>query len=225
MEEAALRKLISASLGLAFLAAFTMANAANAATILTMGQTLTSTEVVTERVAGGQTILTTGSLPTAAPISVLISSIGGAPASVPAFETFTLTSNSVASPGALTLGGFSGTITFTATIGGPTILVAAVTNGTLSLNTVGGGGFLGDTVFSGYAGAIQAQVGGPPVSGSSSLSFSNVSGPISSGFTAQNSGTFSANVIPEPASLVSGGLAALAGLGLFGARRLRAAKA
>jgi len=230
MEEAALRKLIRASLSLAFLAAFSLANAANAATILVYGQNATQTEVVTEGVSGGQTFLTSGPVPptTASPINVSTTSLGVlAPppgGSILSTVLINLVSNQVASPGATSLGGFSGTITL-ASVGPPAVpqLTATITNGTLTLNTTGGATFLGDTTFSGLNPAIVAQIGGTTAFGSTALSFSNVNGTLLSGFTAQNGGTFSGEV-PEPMSLVSASNAGLAGVGLFGFRRLRPSK-
>jgi len=230
MEEAALRKLISATLGLAFLAAFSLANAANAATILVYGQNATQTEVVSEGVSGGRTFLTSGPGPvtTATPISVSTTSLGVlAPppgGAILSTANIDLRSNLVAAPGAMSLGGFFGTITL-ASVGPPSTpqLTATVTNGTLTLNTTGGATFLGDAVFTGLNGAIVAQIGGTSAFGSASLSFSNVNGNLLSGFTAQNGGTFS-GVVPEPMSLVSASIAGFAGVGLFGFRRLRSSK-
>jgi len=124
----------------------------------------------------------------------------------------------------MSLGGFFGTITL-ASVGPPSTpqLTATITNGTLTLNTTGGATFLGDAAFTGLNGAIVAQIGGTSAFGSASLSFSNVNGTLLSGFTAQNSGTFS-GVVPEPMSLVSATIAGFAGVGLFGFRRLRSSK-
>jgi len=226
MEEAALRKLIRASLSLAFLATFTLASTANAATILGYSQTAPTTEVVTERIVGTTTQLITGTGATATPISILIGNIGGQTTSQAAFVNFTLTSPNVASPGATSLGGFSGVINITLTQAPvPTILTSTISNGTLTLGPNGTASLLADSVFTGYppGGAIALQVGGPPAFGGTTLGFSNVSGPLT-GFTANNVGTFS-TAVPEPMSLVSGSIAVLAGVGVFGYRRLRPSKA
>jgi len=230
MEEAALRKLISATLGLAFLAAFSLANTGNAATILQFGQ-FNPNDVITETVAGGVTTLTSGVGPTPLPIQVSLTNVGGVtfPAgSQLAFETFTLTSNSVAAPGATTLDGFSGVIQFSLTPGGVSVLTATVSNGILNVTGQAGTFSTGNTVFTGYTpitSQIAQQVGGPPSFGGTALGFSNITtGSIATGFSAQNSGTFSA-AVPEPASVVSGGIAVLAGVGLVGLRRIRPSKA
>jgi hypothetical protein len=226
MEEAALRKLIRATLSLAFVAAFSLASTANAATILGYTQT-NPNDVVTERVVGATTVLTTGSGPAATFISILIGNIGGQSASQGAFVSFTLTAPGVASPGATSLNGFTGVIQISLTPGGSSILTATTSNGILTVNTgAGTAGLQADTIFSGYppGGAIATQVGGPPSFGGSSLSFSNVTGTVATGFTAQHSATFS-SVVPEPISLVSGSIAVLAGVGVFGFRRLGILKA
>jgi len=230
MEEAALRNRIRVSLSLAFLAAFSLANAANAATILIYGQQTGQTEVVTEGVSGGRTFLTSGPVPPtdATPITVTTTSLGilAPPPGGGILSTalINLSSNLVASPGATSLGGFTGTITL-ASVGPPSTpqLTATITNGTLTLNATGGASFLGDAVFTGLNGAIVAQIGATTASGAASLAFSNVSGSLLSGFTAQNSGNFS-TIVPEPMSLVSASIAGFAGVGLFGFRRLRSSK-
>jgi hypothetical protein len=220
-----LRKLIRATLGLAFLATFTLASTANAATILGYSQTLPTTETVTERIVGTTTVLTTGGT-TASPIQILIGNLGGQSVSIGAFVNFTLTSALTASPGATSLGGFSGVITISpSNTLTPTILIATISNGTLTLGPNGTASLLADTVFTGYppGGAIATQVGGPPAIGGTTLGFSNVTGSLA-GFTANNVGTFS-TAIPEPMSLVPGSIAILSGVGVFGYRRLRPSKA
>jgi hypothetical protein len=232
MEEAALRNLIRASLSLAFLAAFSLANAADAATILVYGQNATQTEVVTEGVVGGRTFLTSGPLPPqdATPISVSTTSLGilAPPPTGPILSTalINLSSSLVAAPNALSLGGFSGTITLTSATGTPQLTATVQNNsGVLTLNTSGGASFLADVVFTNLNGAIVTQLGGATTAfGAASLSFSNVNGTLLSGFQASNGGTFS-TVVPEPTSLISGSIAVLAGVGAFGFRRLRPSKA
>jgi len=223
-----LRKLISATLGLAFLAAFSLANNANAATILTYGQIAAGIEVVNLQVQGTQTLLRSGPSGAASPISVRVDSNGGNPAGFPALETINLVSTNVASPGATSLGGFSGTITYVDPGTGNSVLNVAISNGVFTLQGAGAGSLLADAMFTGYpaGGAIATQVGGPPTTGAASLSFNNITSGGLAGFTAQNSGGgFNTGIIPEPASLVSGGIGLLAGVVLFGAQRRRAAKA
>jgi hypothetical protein len=223
-----MQKMLSRVLAVAFLATLTLANSAGAATILVFGQS-NAADDITERVVGATTQLISGSGTTATAIPVSITNLGGITppgGAIAAFETFTLTSPSVAGAGATSLDNFSGTIQFSQTPGGVSILTATITNGLLTLTGTSGTFSTGTSVFTNLNGAIIAQLGGATTAtGGSALAFSNVSGTIASGFTAQNSGDFAANPIPEPASLISGSFAVLAGLGLFGLRRFKASKA
>jgi len=226
MEEAALRKLISATLGLAFLAAFSLANTGNAETILIFGQPGGTTDVITERVANGVTTLTTGSGPTASFIPVTITNLGGITpqgGSISAFESFTLTSPTAPGAGATSLDNFSGNIQFSQTPGGVSILTVNLTNGLLTQTGNAATFSSGNSTFTNLNPAIVAQIGGTTGFGGTSLAFSNVVGSIPTGFTAQNAGNF-ATAVPEPISLVSGSIAFLTGVGFFGVRRFRAAQ-
>jgi hypothetical protein len=206
---------------IALLASFALlAHEAGAATILIFGQT-NSTDVITESISGSTVTLTSGAGGTAVSIPASITNIGGVTplgGSLSGFETFTLTSTT--GPG-----GYSGTIVFSqlANGGGLPILTATVTGGLLTLNGGAAGFTANNTVFSNVNPAILAQVGLPTFAGSTSLSFVNLT-PTSNGFTAQNSGLFS-SAVPEPASIVSGCIAVLAGLGCLGVRRIRASAA
>ena len=221
-----MQKMINGVLVFTFLAAFALANSANAATILIFGQQST-TDVVTERVVGTTTVLTSGPGTTASAIPVSITSLGGVTppgGSILGFETFTLTSPTVASAGATSLDNFSGTIQISQTAGGVSVLTGTVTNGLLTLTGTAGTFSSGSTTFTNLSPAIVAQIGATSGTGGSALSFSNVTGTIPTGFTAQNAGNFS-TAVPEPASLVSGSIALLVGAGFFGFRRLKASKA
>jgi hypothetical protein len=190
---------------------------AGAATILIFGQT-SNTDVVTETISGSTVTLTTG--PLGIPIS--ITNIGGLTppgGSLAGFETFTLTSTT--GPG----GSFSGTIVISPLPGGagtPPGLTAAVTGGLLTVSGNTASFLSPTTTFSNLNPAIIAQIGLTNPPGSTSLSFNNLTF-TSTGFTAQNSGLFAA--VPEPASIVSGCIAVLAGLGCFGARPFMASAA
>jgi hypothetical protein len=203
---------------IAGLASLALANSVGAATILQFNQ-VSPNDVVTETISGGTITLATGLGTVGTPIPASYGNIGGQVPPVTGFETFTLTSTTG-------LGGFSGTITFTT--GATLQLTDVLTNGLLTIN--GGAATLSSSNSSftfPAGGAISTQIAagtGTSAFGSSALSFSNVTFTGTTGGTAQNSGTFS-TAVPEPASLVSGGLALLAGLGYFGVRRFKTSRA
>jgi len=128
MEEAALRKLIRATLSLAFVAAFSLANTTNAASILSFGINAPGTKTATATTTGtGQTTITTNSASIPGSFPVSITTIGnvnlGPLQTINARETFGVPigagSTGITSVGAATLSGnqiqqnFSGTISYT----------------------------------------------------------------------------------------------------------------
>jgi hypothetical protein len=219
------------ALAIASLAWLAMAMPASSATILTYAQQ-NNTDVVKTTVAAGVTTFSTGAAPGANPINVQITTLGGVPAPPNTFvpETFSFTSSAAVtgSGGNFTQGGFSGSFTF----GGQ--LVANIANGVLSTQT-GPGGTTGsfessNVTFSTLGGGILSQLGNPILSqltGTISISLNSFNqNPLGSiVFTAQNAGLITANVIPEPASVVMASVAVVAGLGCFGLRRFKASRA
>jgi hypothetical protein len=212
---------------------------AGSITVLQFGQA-NPNDVVTATESAGMTSLSTAGNTDGSNVSipVLITNFLGTPVvSIPAFETFV----GVHSVGADTVAGgqvfqsFVGTIVFSSLPGGlgSDFLTATFTNPSLA------------GVTSGTLGGAQAQLSaaGPPQSlvlmssfepagfanpTSMTLGFSNVSPALADmsadhsihSFTAQNAGTFSASVVPEPSSIVLGGLAAL-GMAPLAIRRQR----
>jgi len=235
MEETALRKLIRASLGLAFLATFTLASTTNAASIVefsqaTPGNTITSTN------SGNITTLSTTST-----TSVLVSKLVGLtppPPGTQYVETFTFTSNTAptGSGGNITQTGFAGSFSYT--LGGVTQVAGNVANGILTtVTTPGGGGTTvnfntSDVTFTAIAPAILTQAFGPTppplpsIDGTYQLTLTPSPSPTTSlNFTASAGGIITAQVVPEPTSVVMASMALVAGLGCVGVRRFKASRA
>src|SRR4051794_2127165 len=120
MEEAALRNLIRATLSLAFVAAFSLANTTNAASLVEFSQATPGTTTIQSVNVGNNTTLST-----LAPTNVDVSKIGGLPVSggvLQYIETFSFTSTTPPSgtDGNITQGGFGnvvGTGTFSYSLG------------------------------------------------------------------------------------------------------------
>jgi len=218
-------------LALASLALLAMSTSASSATILVFGQSNTSTDIVTATNAGGLTTFSSGPGIPAAPITVGVTNIGGVtpPPGTTLPETFSFTSTApvTGSAGNFSQGGFNGTFSF------GTQVVGSVTGGILD-TTSGPNGATGsfqatNVTFTTLGPAILAQLGIPGIvpglGGTLSFSLVLTSVPTSLNFTAQNSGLVTANVIPEPASLVMASLSVVAGLGCFGVRRFKASRA
>jgi len=224
-------KLSPIRLAFTALASLALATSADAATILVFGQSNTSTEVVTSTATGGTTTFSSGPGVPATPITVGVTNIGGVtpPPGTTLPETFSFTSSQAVtgSAGNFTQGGFSGTFSFGNQI------VGTLTGGVLTTTTGPAGStgsFLANNVtFTTLGAGILAQLGNPPlnlVNGTIAISLANISfSGTSISFTAQNSGLVTANVIPEPASIVMAGMAVVAGLGGMGLRRIKAARA
>jgi len=217
--------------GLALLA---MTTSANSATILIYGQSNASTEVVTSTTGVGGTTFHTGPDGVAVPITVGVTSLGGAtpPGGTTLQETFNFTSSAPVSGsgGNFTQGGFSGSFSFGNQV------IGTLSNGTLStqFGTNGTtGSFQSSNVsFTTLGLAILNQLGIPAsgVSGiggtlSMSLGTFSPSAITSLNFSARNGGQFDASAIPEPASVVMASISVIAGLGCFGLRRFYASRA
>jgi len=243
MEEAALRKLIRATLSLAFLATFTLANTANAAMILSFGLGTGGGNKIATDTGTTSTTLTTSSSTLGTSVPVNITTIGNITLNplqtIAARETFT----GVTSTGAATVTNgvisqaFSGTISYT-DIANPATnyLTITFTNGFLRGNLGGNTASLsGDNTVPGSTVTFTStdarvipfltdpirsfEIGMTGLTTPLALSGVSGAGTID-GFTATNeSGNVSSSVVPEPTSVVMASTAVLVGLGCFKWRR------
>jgi len=234
MEETALRKLIGASLGLAFLAAFTLASTTNAAPILDFGQSSGANTVTSSNTGNNTTFSTTGT-------TVGVTALAGVAPPTPTnfTETFNFTSSQapVGSDGNIAQGGFNGAFSYSVP-GGAVQVAGNVTNGSLSTVTNGTGGTTANfnssqVTFTTVAPAILTQAFGSVVplntlTGNFSLTLNNLNPatPTSLAFNARAAGIITATqAIPEPTSVVMASMALVAGLGGLGVRRFKASRA
>jgi hypothetical protein len=231
MEEAALRKLIRATLGLAFVAAFSLANTTNAAPILDFSQS-----------TPGNVVVSTGTNLSTNNTQVLVGALAGVPAPPNTLFTETFSFSSTAaptgSPGNQTQGGYSGMFTYTNLLTGVIQVQGTVSGAVLSTFTTPGGtgttaSFNSSNVtFTNVAGPILTQAFGAVVplnllSGTFSLTLNNLDPQTAPtlAFNARAAGIITAQVIPEPTSVVMASMACVAGLGGLGLRRIKASRA
>ena len=235
------------SLALAAVASLAMATSGSAVTILQYGQT-NPANFKTATASGGATTITTNATGFPGAIPVTITNIGGIilpPAlSIAAFERWTgVTSTGPAGQmGNTILQPFTGTLSYTSNPDGTGInyLTATFTGGVFSGALGGSSASLNATdppstnvTFTSTDPRVTAALLalGPFFQEAFSISFSGItpglsltSGTVNS-FTGQNSGTFSAEPVPEPSGLVLAGTAMLAGLGCIGWRRRQSSRA
>jgi hypothetical protein len=229
-ELAVLARFMRRSFALACVTSLLMTSSTKASTVLQFAQVL-ATDSVTATESGGVTTLTTSSL-TDGSIAVVVSNFNGKPEppGFVVFETFvgvhstdTATSSGGTTPTITQT--FSGTIEYTGLPGGlgPNFLTATFTN----------------AVFSGSGNAASLSATAPNVTFTTNqaafgpdtgmaLAFSGVTPPLSisggsvASFTAQNSGTFSATIVPEPSGLCLASFAAVIGtLAAYGKKRMK----
>jgi hypothetical protein len=225
---AVLARFMRRCFALACVTSLLMTSSTKASTVLQFAQVL-ATDSVTATESGGVTTLTTSSL-TDGSIPVVVSNFNGKPfpPGIPVFETFV----GVTSTGAATTSGgtisqtFSGTVEFTSGPGGTgalDYLTAKFTN----------------AIFSGSGNSASLNATAPNVTFTSnqaafgsdtgmSLAFTGVTPPLGitggsiSSFTAQNAGTFSATIVPEPSALCLASFAAVIGtLAAYGKKRMK----
>jgi hypothetical protein len=232
MEEAALRKLIRATLGLAFVAAFSLANTTNAAPILDFSQS-----------TPGNVVVSTGTNLSTNNTQVLVGALAGVPAPPNTLFTETFSFSSTAaptgSPGNQTQGGYSGMFTYTNLLTGVIQVQGTVSGAVLSTFTTPGGtgttaSFNSSNVtFTNVAAPILQQAFGTSaiplntLTGTFSLTLNNLDPQTSPtlAFNARAAGIITAQVIPEPTSVVMASMACVAGLGGLGLRRIKASRA
>jgi len=237
MEEAALRKLIRASLSLAFLATFTLASTTNAASILSFGiGTGPGTKTATNTGTTSTTLTTSSAVPNfAGAFPVSITTIGNVTLppqlAISARETFT----NVTSTGAATnVNGvisqaFSGTISYTdPTNAAINYLTIAFTNGVLRGSAGGSTASLsgdntvpGSTVTFTSTDARVLPFLADPIR-NFEIGMTGLSTPlalngatIAAFSTTNESGNVSTNPVPEPTSIAMAGTAVLVGLGCY----------
>jgi len=237
MEEAALRKLIRATLGLAFVAAFSLASTTYAGPILDFTQATPGNVNITSTNVGNNTTLAVTS-----PTNVAVGKVVGqtAPPGTQYVETFTLSSTTApsGSDGNITQGGFSGSFSYALPgVGGAVQVAGNVTGGILTTVTNGAGGTTvnfntSNVQFTTIAPAILLQAFGSTTIPLSSLigTFQLALTPASPNltglnFTASAGGAITAQSVPEPASVVMASMALVAGLGGVGVRRIKASRA
>lgn len=214
-----------------------LASSASATTILQFTQQ-NSSDTVTATTTGGVTTFTTNSA-TPGFIPVFFSNLagisgpGGTAAGFEQFVNFHSTAAPSNSGGQINQT-YTGTINFFLSTGGggvgSQLLTATFSAGNFNGATTGTAATLNassppDTVVFTSTNATMAAAIANAGSTGIGLSFSNLnpaiptSGGLASPTTFQNSGTFSVNPIPEPASIISSSLALLAGLGCYRWRR------
>jgi hypothetical protein len=227
---AVLARFMRRSFALACVTSLLMTSSTKATTVLQFSQVL-ATDSVTATESGGVTTLSTAGNTDGAGLSIplVVGNFNGSPFSplIPVFETFV----GVTSTGAATTSGgtisqtFSGTIEYTSAPGGlgGNFLTAKFTNAIFSGN--GNSASLTATApnvtFTSSMAAFGSDTG-------MSLAFTGVTpalgitgGSISS-FTAQNAGTFSATIVPEPSALCLASFAAVIGtLAAYGKKRMK----
>jgi hypothetical protein len=232
---------------LASLASLAMATSSSAITILQYGQT-NPVDFKTATAAGGATTITTSAAGFPGAIPVTITNIGGIvlpPAlSIAAFERWT---NVTSTGPALTFGTtilqpFSGTMSYTQNPDGTGVNYLTVTyTGGIFSGGVGGNSAslnasdppINQVTFTSNNPLVVAALAalGPVRLEAFSISFSGItpalatSGGTVASFNGQNTGTFSAEPIPEPSGLVMAGTAMLASLGCLGWRRRQSSRA
>jgi len=231
-----LSRSLRGSLALACVATLLVGSTANAAstTILQFAQTNPADSVTATNVGGTTTMLSTAGNLDGGGLSIPVSATNylgvPQPLGLPMFETYV----GVTSVGpATTVAGsvtqdFMGTVEFTSAPGGAGAIFLIATfgpTGVFSGGSTGGSGSLNasvpsDTVTFTIPGFSFAN---PALS----LSFSGIAPPVSitgtsiGSFTGQNSGTFSATIIPEPSTLCLASIAVVVGTLVYGRKKMK----
>jgi len=227
---AVLARFMRRSFALACVTSLLMTSSTKATTVLQFAQVLATDSVIATASGGVTTLSTTGNADGGGlSIPVVVSNFNGVPEppGFILFETFVgvHSTNTATSSGGTITQTFSGTIEYTGLPGGlgSNFLTATFTN----------------AVFSGSGNAATLSATAPNVTFTSNqaafgpdtgmaLGFSGVTPPLSisggsvASFTAQNSGTFSATIVPEPSGLCLASFAAVIGtLAAYGKKRMK----
>jgi len=220
--------------GFSALASLALAASANAAPILDFSQSTPANTVIATNTGNNTTLSTAGT-------QVTVGALAGIPAPPNTIFTenfsFSSTAAITGTAGNQTQGGFNGTFQYIAP-NGVVQVAGTVTNATLSTITNGPAttaSFNASNVtFTTIAPAILATAF-PPfpnvplnlLTGTFSLTLNNLNPQITSSFnfTSRAAGIITAQVIPEPASVVMTSMALVAGLGGLGLRRVKASRA
>jgi hypothetical protein len=227
---AVLARFMRRSFALACVTSLLMTSSAKASTVLQFAQVLATDSVTATESGGVTTLSTTGNADGAlVSIPVVVSNFNGSPFNplTPVFETFV----GVTSTGTATTSGgtisqtFSGTIEFTSLPGGAGLdyLTAKFTN----------------AIFAGSGNSASLTTTAPNVTFTSGLAAFGSDTGMALGFTgvtptvgitdgsvasfkAQNAGTFSATIVPEPSALCLASFAAVIGtLAAYGKKRMK----
>jgi len=211
------------SFAFACVASLLLGSSANAGTILQFAQTSALDTVTATENAGNTATTLSGS------ISVIASNFAGVPQfpGIPLFETFV----GVTSTGAATTSGgiisqtYAGTVEFTSLPNGAGTNFLTATFTTAMFSGSGNSASLNATApaltFTSALGIFDGATG-------MSLSFSGIApGPLSingssiASFGAQNTGTFSATIVPEPGTLCLASIAVAIGTLAYGRKRMK----
>jgi hypothetical protein len=202
------------SFAFACVVSLVLGSSTQASTVLQFGQT-NPNDVVTATESGTTVTLSTAGNADGGGVSipVTITNFMGAPLSIPAFETFVGVTNGGGST-------FSGEIEITGGIGGaaPIYLTATFTNATFTPM----GSFAASLGISSPNVVLNSMFA--PLDGNEgmSISFSGVVPALGTfPWTAQNTGTFSSTIVPEPASLCLASIAVVIGTLAYRRKRVK----
>ena len=221
---AVLARFMGRSFALACVALLLMTSSTKASTVLQFAQVL-ATDSITATDTNGVTTLSTP----AASLPVVVSNFNGTPEppGFVVFETFVgvhSTDTATSSGGTITQT-FSGTIEYTSAPGGlgGNFLTAKFTNAIFqgSGNSASLTATAPNVTFTSSMAAFGSDTG-------MSLAFTGITPPLGitggsvASFTAQNAGTFSATIVPEPSALCLASFAAVIGtLAAYGKKRMK----
>ena len=227
-------RLVRRSIAFACAATLLLGSSAQAGTILQFAQSNPADVVTGTNSGGGVTLLSSAGNADGGgtSIPVLASNYLGVPfpLGLPMFETYVgVTSTSAATSAAGSISqNYSGEIEFTSLPGGAGVVYLIATFGATGVFSGGAAGGSASLTASVPKDTVTFTVPGMSFSDAAlSISYSGISpvlgitaGSVSS-FTGQNSGTFSANTVPEPSTLYLGSFATVMGALAFARKRMK----